>query len=120
LQSIRPKGNTLLFSTDARCNAGVAQLLRDRVTYVMSLETRESFRDPYLFSHQRFILSVTSSELSCSFRSCDYSEKGTEDFRFAFRRLSFIHAATSSAALSNTAKCLSTSTKYNGIKVLKV
>lgn len=41
VQSIRPKGDTLLFSTDARCNAGVPQLLRDRVTYVMSLESRK-------------------------------------------------------------------------------
>jgi len=44
VQSIRPKGDTLLFSTDARCNAGVPQLLRDRVTYVMSLEARASSR----------------------------------------------------------------------------
>ena len=41
VQSIRPKGDTLLFSTDTRCNVGVPQLLRDRVTYVMSLEARK-------------------------------------------------------------------------------
>ena len=41
VQSIRPKGDTLLFSTDTRCNAGVPRLLRDRVTYVMSLEARK-------------------------------------------------------------------------------
>jgi hypothetical protein len=35
--SIRQKADTLLFSVDAACNAGVPQLLRDRVTYVMAI-----------------------------------------------------------------------------------